>query len=152
MKAWVTAVTFSLLSAVPACAEWGLYVNRDGKSWRLEQTFAFESETVKNCKSAARALWATGTVKGVTCQEYSATAFSPTARAREQAAAAAAEAARFNAAAAQAARQEQSRLERREDRANAAANQAVRDAAQTQANATRAVQNEVRELRRDIRR
>jgi hypothetical protein len=32
MKGLVAALAFSLLAAVPAFAEWGLHVNRDGKS------------------------------------------------------------------------------------------------------------------------
>jgi hypothetical protein len=74
MKTILTAV-FVLVTVQTASAEWGLYVNRNGKAWVIEQTFAFESETDRNCKAAARTLWLTGTVKGVTCQEYAATSY-----------------------------------------------------------------------------
>jgi hypothetical protein len=71
MKAAILTLILVVAFSAEAAAEWGLYANRDNKAWKMERTFAFE----KDCQAAAHALWKTGTVKGVGCQEYSATAF-----------------------------------------------------------------------------
>jgi len=68
MKGLVAALAFSLLAAVPAFAEWGLHVNRDGKSWTLQEK-TYESSSA--CDRAAQSLWAArglyGSIHGVGC-------------------------------------------------------------------------------------
>ena len=79
MKALMTLVVV-LVSAGPAFAEWGLYANRNGKGFVLEQTFAF----YEDCNRKARDLWRADPALAFGCSEYTATAYSRTQQLREQ--------------------------------------------------------------------
>lgn len=82
MRQTIIAAVLVLCSASAACAEWGLYVSRNGQPWRLEQTFAFKETVSNSCERTAGEMWRAqgrgkGNVTGVTCQEYIATWTTP---------------------------------------------------------------------------
>src|SRR2546428_13200450 len=71
MKALMTLVVV-LVSAGPAFAEWGLYANRNGKGFVLEQTFAF----YEDCNRKARDPWRADPAPPFGCSEDTPPAYS----------------------------------------------------------------------------